>query len=414
MRQKKIPYTFEFLEKNRNNVILGVGTRLNPAGYLQLMEDITGVYSTDDDLNVRTWVYNPDSVRGWIGFEVSDAPGLVDIDVVTSIGFRLSDGTTDYYWDEDEEDWVEATDYWNTESEVAENISLFSAESKKLQIVINLKTTDSSATPWVRTIKVLFNSDIELKEDIVFSSFIGACENQIRVKGRHLFRLSEENDELDLKNDYPLETPYNIPEIDGVYNHTDDPHHFVDLFQSFNATTRLITLSSEVDTGKDIWVDFLWVPEFSVSTSLDFNEPEKVPIVILDDLKQIGGAGLKSEDTVVNRYAGQGWKIEYAQCDFQFLIRFMTDKAIDMLRLSDEMRRFFANNLTIRSIGLDREYDIQITSDWDMLSSAGERGLIEANMTVQILRTLFFEKTATAVTTVKKLYFTGDFDQTVG
>lgn len=413
MRLKKIPYDFEFVENKRSKVTLGINTRLDPEGQgIMLVSDLsTGLYSTDDDLYVKTWIYNPSSCKGWIGFEVEDIQGMVDYQVVTSLGFRLSDGTDEYYWDGS--DWSESTSEWNDEGEIANNISSFPYSDRKLQVVVNLKTTNSRATPIVKSIKVLFLSDIELKEDLIFSSFIGSLESQIRVKGRHLITLTEDSDELDLKEDYPLETPYNIPSIDGAYNHTDDPLHDENLLSSFNPTTRVVSLTGELESGKEVWVDFFWVPEFSVSTSLDFNEPEKVPCVILDDLKQLGGAGYIAENSVINRATGQGYLVEYAQADLEFLIRFMTDKAIDMLRLSDEVRRFFANNKLLRSVGLDREYDIRIVSDWDMLSSAGERGLIEANMTVQILRALFFEKEAEAVTSVTKLYLTGDFNQTV-
>lgn len=415
MRLKKIPYEFEFIERNRAKVTLGTGTRLDPEGQgLMLVADLsTGLYSTDDDLTVLTWIYRPNSVKGWIGFEVIETPGTVDYNqIVTSLGFRLSDGTDQYFWNGSE--WEVSVEDWNDEGEIANNISSFSFAEKKLGVVINLKTTNSQVTPIVKSIKILFLSDIELKEDIIYDSFIGDLESNIRVKGRHLFTLSENSDEIDLKTDYPLETPYNIPSLDGVYNHTDDPDHNENLLVSFDAAVRNIVLSEEVESGKSVWVDFFWVPEFSVSTSLDFNEPEKVPCVILDDLKQLGGAGVIAENSVINRATGLGYLVQYTQADLQFVIRFMTDKAIDMLRLSDETRRYFANNKILRSVGLDREYDSQIISDWDMLSSAGERGLIEANMTVQILRALFFEKEAEAVTSVKKLYLTGDFNQQIG
>ena len=130
-RLKKLVKEFEFLEENRKKIVLGANTRLGlTEPCLHLLEDDDGYYPTTTDITAKTWVTNPQTVKQWLGFEAvvyheKDYDGTE----LTSVNFRLGDGTNEYYWDGAA--WSVSTTSWNTEAEIANNISTFPANLRQ-------------------------------------------------------------------------------------------------------------------------------------------------------------------------------------------------------------------------------------------------------------------------------------------
>jgi len=404
---------FRFLEEKRSVITLGTNVRLNPdKHWLQLKEDTNDGYPTTADLYAKTWVANPDSLKQWLGFEAEAVHTTIDNVVVTSLGYRLSDGTDQYWWNTTA--WVVDTTHWNTEEDVAANISAFPVTSKKLQVVINLKTTDKTVTPKLKRLKVLYSSNVKFQEDIVFRSLIPMLRDSLRPIGRHVLTMLSTSSTIDLKNDYPLETPYNIVGIDAVFNHTDDSGHATDLYSSFNATTKVITLTGPVTTGKVVWVDFLWEPEVVVTTSQDYDEIEKVPVVILDDINLVDASERGPDDGIVNRSDGTAVKI-YAPIrgDLDILMHLVTDKAIDQIRLADEVKRFFGNNQFLTSKGLDEEYRLWLTSEYDLTTTANREDLHSGRVRFRVVDVNYFERDSADMYAVKQFKLTGDMSVTI-
>jgi len=410
MRLRKIIKSFLFTEDKRSDLTLGAKTRLDPVAHCLALElDSSGSYSTDADLNIKTWVANPTSVKQWSGFEVRVTHPKIDGQIFTSLGFRLSDGINQRWWNG--ASWVIDTAHWNTEAEVAANISSFPATNLKLQVVINLKTTDVRITPLVYEVKVLYKSDIEFQEDIVYRSLVPLLKSEIRPRGRHQFVMLATGSTIDLDDDYPIETPYNVVDIDAVFNHTDDPLHLTDLFSSFNSTTQIITLGSSISKDKQVWVDFLWEPEVAVTTSQDYSEVEKVPSIVLDDINLVDARDLPLGGSVVNKNAGTGVKISAPlRGDLDILMHMICDKSIDLMRLADEVKRFFANNSSLRSVGLDEKYRLWLLSEFDMTTAANREDIRSGRLRFRIVGVLFYERDAEDIYTVKKLHLTGDMD----
>lgn len=411
MRLKKLIKELCFEESVRSKITLGADTRLHPeSSWLQLLADINGAYPTTDDLTVKTWVTNPQSVRQWLGFEADVAHTEIDGSVVTSVKFRLGDGTSEFYWDGGAWSAAGASD-WNTEEEIADNISDFPATERKIQVVINLKSTSTAATPLVTRIKILYASDIEFQEDLIYRSLVRLLRNEIRVKGRHVITLSSATDTIDLADTYPIETPYNIRSIDGVFNHTDDSEHWTDLFSSYNPTTKVITLSSTVAAGKVVWIDFLWEPEVAVTTSQDYSEVEKVPSLIIDDIGLIDAVERARPEYVINKSAGTGVKVPGPlQGDLDLVLHLITDKGVDQMRFADEVKRFFSNHPQLVSTGLDEEYDLWLFDEYDMTTAANRGDIHTGRMRAQIRNVLFFVRESEDIYPVEKFILSGDFD----
>lgn len=391
MKTTRLIKKFEFLEIVRNDITLGTDTRLNPEGWLQIEEDANDAYPLTADLNVQTWITNPLGAREWIGFEAEVVNFEIDDVVKTSVGYRLSDGSNQYYWNGAA--WAVSTTQWNTEVEVATNISSFVITStRQIQVVINLVTTNKLVTPHVKSVKILYTSDTEFQEDIVFRSLIPSMKAFMEVKGRYQIVMSATGSTIDL-NDYPLDNPYDIVGIDAVYNITDDPGKYDDLFLSYDTSTKIITLSSSVSTDKSVRVVFLYRPLVADSTGRDYNENDKTPAINFDSIGIVNSAPLAQTDSVINKGTYTGYEIKSPiQGDIEIICRGNAGNAIDAIRISDEVKRYFQQTKQLRSVGLDEKYDLFLDEKYSSNPIVGRGDVHSFTFRFKILHVLFFTK----------------------
>ena len=406
MRLTKIIKEFRFEEDNRSKLTLGSKTRLNPTQfYLQLVA-VLGVYPLDADLQVKTWVANPTAVKEWLGFQVSVTHFSVEGVVQTSLGFRLSDGTSEYWWNGAA--WAVNTTDWNTEEEIATNIPTFAVTEKKIQVVINLKTLDATLSPLVHSVKVLYEGEVEFTEDLIYRSLVPLLREQIRPKGRFRYVMPADSSTFSLAD---ITTPYNIVDVDSVFDQDSDPDHFTDLFSSYDASTQVVTLTGPLLTGTVVHVSFLWEPEVAVTTSQDFDEIEKVPAIILDDINLIESTEMSQDDHVLNLATGAGWKVKAPlRGDLEVVMRMITDKGIDLLRLADEAKRFFMNNQVLRSVGLDADYRLWLLNEYDGSTTANKGDIHSARLTFRVVDALFYGKEAEVAYAIERFTFSGDMN----
>jgi hypothetical protein len=413
MRTKKIVKHFDFAEINRNRLTFHAKVRLDPpTDRVILKETLAGGFPTDNDLYVRSWVANPESTRQWIGFQADVVLPQVEGVQVTSIKFRLGDGTNERYWNGTI--WAAAsTGNWNTEAEIANHISSFPITSRKLQIVANLKTTDSSVSPELIRVRVLYLSDIEFQEDYVYRLLVKQLRENVRPIADYAIKLSATGTTVDLDN-YPLETPYNLVSIDAVFNHTDDPTHLVDLFSSYVPSTKVITLNTSVEAGKTLWVQFVYAPEVAVTTSSEYHEVAKTPAIVLEDVNLVRASEIFWDDSVINKDTGNGWKIPSPlRGDLEVQLLLMTDKGLDLHKMADEVKRFCYNHPLVRSPGLDEEYRLWLVDEFDMASLMKLGDVHTAKMNLRLVNVMFAIKDAVEVHAVKRFNLTGDMNATI-
>jgi len=413
MRLKKLIKTFAFKETNRSRITLGAKIRLHPTRHrVMLKEQADGTYSTDADLYVKSWITNPASARQWLGFEAEVVHKRVDDVVVTSAKYRLGDGTAERYWTGST--WaVAGASHWNTEAEIATNIDTFPVTAQKIQVIANLKTSDGSVTPELVKAKVLYDSDIEFQEDLIYRTLVRQLRENLRPIAEYPIKLASSGATIKL-SDYPLDTPYNITGIDAVFNHTDDSGHWTDIFSSYDAGTGTITLTGSVASGKTVWVRFLYEPEVSVSTSRDFYEVGKIPAAVLEDIVLENASELGQDDWVLDKAGGTGTKVfAPLRGDLSITINLTAGKGIDLERLADEMKRFFANTPTITSLGLDEEYRLWLRDEFDLGTTANLGDIHSARLRCTIVDALFWEKDSEDAYPVQQLHLTGDLAVTI-
>lgn len=414
MRVKRLIKRFQFEERNRSRITLGTDVRLNPETHrLQLKETSAGTYPTTADLYAKTWVTTPERVKQWLGFEALIAHPKDDLgQPLTSAGYRLSDGTDEYWWDGGA--WVVNTTDWNTEAEVALNIASFPATARQLQVVINLVTTDETVTPELEAVKVLYSADIEHQEDYVYRSLVRLLRNEVRPIGDYPIALATTTDVIDMDDEYPLETPYNVVGIDSVYDHTSDPDHNTDLLLSYDAPTQVITLTSAVAAGNILWIRFIWEPEVAVTTAAEYTEVAKVPAIEISDVNLVDSAETGADDWVINKGDGSAVKVlGPLQADIEFTLRGLTDSARDQHRLADELKRFFRNNPIIKSVGMDEEFRLWLLTEYDMATVANRDEIQTGRLRGRIVKALFYERDAVDVYAVQAFHLTGDMNAVI-
>jgi hypothetical protein len=415
MRLKRLIKRFDFTSNVRSKITLGTGVRLDVVNHYLRLVDTNGVYSTDDDLYAKTWAANPNSVKQWLGFECVVDNFRDDNDatqIVTGVKFRLHDDANEYWYNGAA--WVIDGTNWNTEEEVANNINTFIVSSKKIGVVVNLYTEDAAKTPVVKAIKVLYSSDVYHQDDYLYRTTVRQLKQQIRPITDYPVTMSTTSAMIDLKNDYPLETPYNIVSIDSVFNDTDDPDHFTDLFQSYDDVNQVITLSSSISVGKVAWVKFVYQPEVAVTTGLEYYELDKVPALVLTNVNLINTVELSQSDSVVNKATLEAVKVlPPKRNDMEITINVITDSARDQTRMADELKRFFANNTALTSWGIDEEFRLWLLDEYDGQVGIDSNGIQAGKLRFLLVGTLYYERDAVDVHAVGKFNITGDINVTV-
>lgn len=358
MRLRDVLYSYDFTEPYRGDISFSDATkvRLDPAdNSLKLKSDSDGDYPTDDNLWVKTQLFWPRAGKGWSGFTASSITPAG-----TSLGYRLNDDADDFWWDGAAWSTPGASD-WNTEAEVASNIASYTA--KKLRVVINLATSDADYTPIVDSLYVGYKARIVFLDQWIYRTLVPTLRNGVRPIAAWPVPIGVDTDEIDL-NDYRLDTPFDITGIDAVFNHSDDPDHDADLFQSYDPGTKIITLSSSIEAGKVAWIDFFYEPEVAALTSVDYHELRKVPALTIENLTVDLAVRSGLTNVLVNK--GDHTKaLKYEapwQCCLKGDIVVSAPRGTDEMALVEEVIAFISENQTITVPGTDEQVDWIVTS----------------------------------------------------
>lgn len=252
---------------------------LSPVSY----DRATGAakYSTATDLWVRLPLVIPEAMRTWAGVSVAPRPAVLPAG--TSVGFRLWDGTQNWWWSGLA--WAAPTaGQWNTEADLCTHIPTFA--KRTLALVVNLRTTDEFATPRVTEADVLMDCDIDYVRSIIADSLVPSLRAGFSGTRVDFVLTASGGKKVALAG---TETPFRIVSVHGIYDHKADPYHRTNLFASFDAASQIATLGSAVAQGAKLWVELGVEPTIYVNyASQDAQEVEQVPAVIVDSFTLSG------------------------------------------------------------------------------------------------------------------------------
>jgi len=396
----KLIKTFEFTADERTKLTFSDPTkvRLNPRTQCIELKDENGwdepdgvsaaVYPTDDDLYVKTWLWNPKAVQAWVGFDYwsSLKSWSTGEPVGTSVLFRLSaDGTTQLWWSGSA--WaVPAAGEWNTVQEIGDNIATFPIATKRLQVIINLKTTDPTQTPRVRAVGVLWDAFINFEYDLIFNSLVPLIET-IRPAKDWSFPLVTDTDTMVMgsRQEYSVD-PFDIQGVVAVYNEDDDPDHTVNLYSAFNTSTRTLTLTSVQAAGKRMWIRFTYKLRCDIMVHQDYAAVDKIPAVILEDIDERNSAQMPGYDAIRDRANKTAHKVHAPyRMTLRITARLVTGKNRDMAALHGDMMRLFRQTPLLKSEGLDEEYSLNLTREFDNAMNPNLSDLKQRRMVFDVM-----------------------------
>lgn len=398
MRLRKIISTFEFTNQSLSTVSLGTGVRVDVERNKLELASSGGKYPLDPDLYAKTRVLRPTTMKQVVGFEANVTHAKVNLVVVTSVGFRLSDdGINELFWDGS--GWVAASPGdWNTEEEVADNIQHFPMANRGVQIILNLATTNAKYTPSVLWVKLLWESDIEWMEDYIERSFIAALRS-VEPIAEYKAKVAAPSSEVVLK----LQTPYNVTGIDSAFNVTNDPDKLVDLYSAWAPQTKTVTLSVEADTDDYVFIRFKYKPVIAMTTDQEYGQLAKVPAIEIDGVSMANEMDMIGADSVANKRTGDAWQISHGtQADLVISMRMIADKEKDAQRMYDAVHGYFAQVGELVAKGIDEQFSVLVERPYLHASSPGQTGLYAARITVRILRAVFYRVEATTAKTATK------------
>ena len=401
---------FTWEEEDRDRIVLGPNTRLNPnTNRAQLGSYQSDVYPTDPDLYVKSWVAVPDAVRQWAGFQTQIIHKSIDGVQVTSDGFRLSDGTDEFWWNG--LSWEVNTANWNTENEVAVNIPSFSAAPRKLQVIVNLQTSNELVTPELVEIKVLYKAKLDSElEDMLLRSLVWSLNNGVAFITRFPIQQSTTGATLNL-GDYRIDGDYTVLDVDSVFNNDADPEHNDDLLSSYDPNTGVITLTSSIDAGTNLWLRLRCVPVVAVETSRDWYEVEHVPSLIIERYEESNMAAGAEEDYVGNKVTGEAVVVPPPlQGTLECVLVGITANLVDGLRLSNAVKRYFNNNPFITSTALDERYRLWLVREHEQSGEPNSKDLHTWRATLRVAEYRVWAKDAQDGYLVKRFVVTGDAD----
>jgi len=359
---------------------------------VQLRADSEGEYPTTGEHFVRHRVTEPLALREWESFacEAIEPAG-------TSVTFRLSDGTDDYYWDGGA--WVTPATAWSSAQELNDNASSFRGvvDSKKLQVVARLATTDPNLTPRLTTTKLLYRVWINFTEDLLLRSLVPTIKSQIRPWKDTAFKLKSDTDTLAIGEGgaYTVR-PYKALEIVGVWDHDSDPDHRTNLLQSYDDSAEEITLTSVQATGTRLWVAFRYAPSVSVAKHPDYTEVEDlVPVLVLENLRAVDvlrGTPAR-RDSVIDQATGAAKvisKVDATTFDLDILVS--ADRDTDRMRLADAVKDYFDDNPLLNLAGVDEATPVRILNDPSFTGRPDGSGLLQDQITLRLDRLHYFPR----------------------
>lgn len=390
---QKLIKVFAFENKNRSRITLSDSTkiRLNAATHqIELISAgpnlVTGNprYPTDTNLTVTTWITNPLTVKRWIGFDYE--PIVQEQPTGTSIGFKLNNGTSDYYWNGTV--WaVAGAANWNTEAEIAAHISTFSATAKRLGVVANLRTTDPSVTPILQRINVLMECEIDYLKSIVEGALVDFLKANIQPTIDFAFD-APGGIYLDLTF---FETPFTIAGIAEVYDHTVDAIHVTNLFSAYDSVSKRLTLTAPIARGNTAWLRIRISPEvYTDFPSQDMAGVggalaiEKVPALILQNF-ELKGAEIYAKFAVrdVNNNRATQRRIPF-RCHLEFEVSLLTEKAATKWLFIEQILQKIPQNVLLHWPAVDEYLELLGPSPVNDRAKASLNDLHEATYRMRL------------------------------
>ncbi len=306
-----------------------------------------------------------------------DEDSVIPSATQTIIDYRLSDGTTQRYWDGAA--WSAATtdSHWNTLAVINVNIATYAQST--LRIVSRLRSIDGVDSPILKNHKLLWtltDSQFSVLEDLLVEEIVPELE-AITITGRELVLEAPNSptNEFNMRHeDEGLSDDYVISNVSAVYDLKTDPNESTTILKSFSGDDVFLTVDIPFLTKLKIIFDYT-VPVVAITTHVDFVEVTKIPSIVIENIVLAEAVQAEGYNFVSDEATGVSTGIRYPiEYDLEFDIVVIASKITDIFRLVEEVARRIQNNPVIHSAKLDRDYYWHFLSQFDLsdINRSGE------------------------------------------
>lgn len=382
--------------------------------FLELVKQAEGNYPTDTDLTAKTNVIRMDSIRRIVGFDAYAVDKIVDNQLVTSLGYRVWDGVSEWVWVSSTGLWTTpAGSAWNTEAEIANNISTFNPSLKAIGFVVNPRTTDGAVTPEVHEIRIAvevrlpsFTDDIfvSLREKLLgrdvrpFVETSPVLGSGVKPATEYLFEMMDDANRFLLQDVLANDRKgFRVVDVESVYKIVNgEPAD--EILSSYVPETNEVILDETVATGTELLVSLIYEPNVVIlRRSIDFSSPELIPSLVLhtaittDSSPHPGVDALmvrnKSKSTALVIHAPYRLTL---QCGIMGLVQSTKDEA----RLFEELIDFLTREPILKSRQTGDVYRIQVLQEFEDATMEGEdlNDLCSFSTTIAIHNVLIYSR----------------------
>lgn len=419
--------TFIFDEAVRGDLVFSDITkiRLNTTDLskprIQLKVDpVTGAFSTDANLFIKTPLMTPNSANKWLQFEQLNVDDL-DNPVGTTVQFKVRTTGSDFFWTGSA--WaVAGLSDWNSPLDISENIDTFpiaTIGNKSIGFIINLATTDPAITPNVTELKLLGEYDIDFLDDIIYDGVIRTLNTQFRSTSSLVFPVTGASISSLNLNTVLENKAYNITGIRKSINLSTDPLKLIDITDTYTPGTArqdgftndpgVVTFINPIGIGESVKVVFEYVPEILIRRSQDHFEVPTFPTLVFESIRTSDRVNFFMPDTnsygrdVIRDKPNLTGILQFSPRQESLLFEFaiFTNRQEDQVKLADDLNSFFARTRSIKSFGLDNEYDLDLVQKVNTSRNKASKEAGGADDTTdtniadgafELLSVLFFDK----------------------
>jgi len=359
------------LERNRSLITLTGSVRLIPERNKVTLTATGGAYPTTGGTGshyVTFWAFSPGDWTEWRGFEAEFANVKVDLQVVTSVTFKINNGVDDYFWNGSAWAVADANDWMNHE-DIFPNMPTFPQPSGAfVRVMCRLATNDENVTPTLLGVKWMWDTTdtYDGQDDVFLRSLIPSMEANIRPTARLIFEAGGSN--IHILDTDTIHESYDITTVHAAYDHTADPNHATDLLTLYEAGPKRLTLSTVIPAGNKVWIEFDYRPVVSMSTHTDFNEVATLPAIEIRNIRTFTSTRQPDPATIIDFSQAPPIVtsvIRSHRNNYRFDVVGLTGYTYDHVRLANAIQGYFTNNPLLRAVGLDQDFDMVLIQEYE-------------------------------------------------
>lgn len=291
----------------------------------------------------------------------------------TSIVYRLTDGTDDYFWGGSA--WITpgASD-WTSMADLQDHIGGFTPSSFGMKA--KLSTTDRRATPTLTRIHLAIDVNIGgWFEEYILDGLIERLRDEFAPVID--WSVPWPGGTVQDMTNYVTEDGMRFKTIVEAYDHGDDPRHLNNIISSWN--DNVLTLTTEISRGSRIF--FRGVPKilYEVSAHQDYIEISHLPTMTIRDVTQTFANSVPDRTVLTNYRTGVALVVPSPRTvEYNLPFDILTTRIRSAMRIASDLKEYVQNNSVFRIDALGIDVGLDLKSDASYYPRQTEESIVRS------------------------------------